>query len=315
MDRKPLVPSLNGLRSPGPHSCNTGPSGPASPPTSEPLIFSTGLHHRGAAWRARTVTCGRVCGKPGISSCLRVVVSSWREAPAAGGGRGSEDGVTANSARTALPLLFFAPMTRTLVAVVVTTLLGGACARSPRPVAPGPRGSIPMHTLVPRPVHIRARSGRRLSDHADHHDPCDRRQRRDAARRPVSRRLDRHRGRSGAAARRRRRIAAGRATSSSCSSVASPAPADEAYELTVGADRVVITAHARRPACSTACRRCGSCCRAFVEHEATRAEAVAAAARPRPPASPTARASRGAARCSTSPATSSASTTSSATWI
>jgi hexosaminidase len=43
-------------------------------------------------------------------------------------------------------------MTRTLVAVAVSTFLGGACARAPRVVSPAARGSIPMHTLVPRPV-------------------------------------------------------------------------------------------------------------------------------------------------------------------
>ena len=42
-------------------------------------------------------------------------------------------------------------MTRTLAAVAVTMLLGGACARAPRAVTPAPRGSMPMHTLVPRP--------------------------------------------------------------------------------------------------------------------------------------------------------------------
>jgi hexosaminidase len=179
--------------------------------------------------------------------------------------------VTVNGARTPSRLLFFAPMTRTLVAVVVTTLLGGACARAPRPVAPGARGSIPMHTLVPRPVtfepgagdgfqitatttiHVTAgndamlRVGRFLADWIG------------IAAGPVPPRVD-----AGGSAPSRDAIVLqlGRIAGTG----------DEAYELTVGADRVVITGST--PAgVFYGVQTFRQLLPAFVEHEATRADA------------------------------------------
>src|SRR6185436_15244761 len=41
-------------------------------------------------------------------------------------------------------------MTRTFVAVVMALVASG-CARAPRAATPSARGSVPMHTLLPRP--------------------------------------------------------------------------------------------------------------------------------------------------------------------
>ena len=161
-------------------------------------------------------------------------------------------------------------MTRTLAAVAVTMLLGGACARSPRAVTPSPRGSIPMHTLVPRPSTFEPGQGGgfQLTPTTAIHVPAG-----DPAMLRLGRFLADWIG-----------IAAGPAPPRVDAGSSPPArdaillqigpiadPADEAYELTVTADRVVITA--TTPAgVFYGIQTLRQLLPPFVEHEAARAD-------------------------------------------
>ena len=171
------------------------------------MIFQVGKPSRNARWVRR----GRVL----LRRCRRVVVSSCGRRPPAPSAvtrarrRGHDRSVTANSARTSVP----SAILRTHDAHAGGRRSDHApgrrlCAVAARGHAVAARIDSDAHPRSPT-IHLRARPGRRLSTHADHRDPRAGRRSGDAARRPVSRRLDRHCRRSGAAPGRCRRLATG----------------------------------------------------------------------------------------------------------